>query len=165
MSGNSFGKLFTVTSFGKSRRHWLIVDGCPPGMELTEQDLQHDLTAANRVNRGIPPNGGRRMVRYSGVSMARRRAPDRFVDTEPDQRSGLCQDHGPVLSGHADYTYQQKYGFRDYRGGGRSSARNRDARSRRRHRQRYLRERCGVRIRGYLANSGRSCSISRTGTR
>jgi len=129
MSGNSFGKLFTVTSFGESHGPALgcIVDGCPPGLELTEADLQHDL---NRRKPGQSRFTTQRReddeVRIlSGVFEGRTTGtPIGLLIENTDQRS---KDYGKIKDqfrpAHADYTYFKKYGVRDYRGGGRASAR------------------------------------------
>jgi chorismate synthase len=161
VAGNTFGRIFTVTSFGESHGPALgcIVDGCPPGLALAEQDLQGDVER-----------------RRSGTSQftSQRREPDRvrilsgvfegrttgtpiglLVENE-DQRS---RDYDKIKDrfrpGHADYAYQQKYGFRDYRGGGRSSARETVMRvAAGAIARKYLSERVGVRISGYLAQLG-----------
>jgi chorismate synthase len=161
MSGNSFGKLFTVTSFGESHGPALgcIVDGCPPGMELDEQDLQHDL---DRRKPGKSRHTTQRREAdevqiLSGVFEGRTTGtPIGLLILNTDQRS---KDYSRILDrfrpGHADYTYQQKYGFRDYRGGGRSSARETAMRvAAGAIARKYLLQRCGVRIRGYLAQLG-----------
>ena len=129
MSGNSYGKLFTVTSFGESHGKALgcIVDGCPPGLELTEADLQHEL---DRRKPGKSRHTTQRRETdeveiLSGIFEGRTTGtPIGLLVHNIDQRS---KDYSKIMDrfrpGHADYTYQQKYGFRDYRGGGRSSAR------------------------------------------
>lgn len=129
MSGNTFGKLFTVTSFGESHGLGLgaIIDGCPPGIELTEADLQVDLdrrrpgtsryTTARREADEVKIMSGVFEGKTTGT-------PIGLMIENTDQRS---KDYGNIAQsfrpGHADYTYWQKYGLRDYRGGGRSSAR------------------------------------------
>lgn len=161
MSGNSFGKLFTVTSFGESHGPALgcIVDGCPPGMELCEQDLQRDL---DRRKPGKSRHTTQRREAdevqiLSGVFEGRTTGtPIGLLILNTDQRS---KDYSRILDrfrpGHADYTYQQKYGFRDYRGGGRSSARETAMRvAAGAIARKYLFEHCGMRIRGYLAQLG-----------
>ncbi len=161
MSGNSFGKLFTVTSFGESHGPALgcIVDGCPPGMELCEQDLQRDL---DRRKPGKSRHTTQRREAdevqiLSGVFEGRTTGtPIGLLILNTDQRS---KDYTRILDrfrpGHADYTYQQKYGFRDYRGGGRSSARETAMRvAAGAIARKYLFEHCGMRIRGYLAQLG-----------
>ena len=161
MSGNSFGKLFTVTSFGESHGPALgcIVDGCPPGMALCEQDLQRDL---DRRKPGKSRHTTQRREAdevqiLSGVFEGRTTGtPIGLLILNTDQRS---KDYSRILDrfrpGHADYTYQQKYGFRDYRGGGRSSARETAMRvAAGAIARKYLFEHCGMRIRGYLAQLG-----------
>ena len=129
MSGNSIGKLFTVTSFGESHGAALgcIVDGCPPGMLLTEEDLQRDLDRRKPgTSRFTTQRQEADQVRIlSGVFEGRTTGtPIGLLIENTDQRS---KDYGKIKDqfrpAHADYTYQQKYGIRDYRGGGRSSAR------------------------------------------
>jgi chorismate synthase len=129
MSGNSIGKLFTVTSFGESHGPAIgcIVDGCPPGLELSEADLQRDL---DRRKPGTSRHTTQRREAdevqiLSGVFEGRTTGtPIGLIIHNTDQRS---KDYSEIMDrfrpGHADYTYTQKYGFRDYRGGGRSSAR------------------------------------------
>jgi chorismate synthase len=161
MSGNTLGKLFTVTTFGESHGPALgcIVDGCPPGMELSEQDIQPDL---ERRRTGTSRHTSQRkesdQVRIlSGVFEGRTTGtPIGLLIENEDQRS---RDYDKIKDrfrpGHADYTYQQKYGFRDYRGGGRSSARETVMRvAAGAIARKYLRERLGVTIAGYLAQLG-----------
>jgi chorismate synthase len=161
MSGNSIGKLFTVTSFGESHGPALgcIVDGCPPGMTLTEADLQNDL---DRRKPGTSRHTTQRreadQVRIlSGVFEGKTTGtPIGLLIENTDQRS---KDYSKIADtfrpGHADYTYQQKYGFRDYRGGGRSSARETAMRvAAGGIAKKYLREQLGVEIRGYLSQLG-----------
>ncbi len=161
MSGNTFGKSFTVTSFGES--HGLaigcIVDGCPPGMALTEEDIQGDLdrrkpgTSRHTTQRREPDA----VQILSGVFEGKTTgAPIALVINNVDQRS---KDYSNILDrfrpGHADYTYYKKYGFRDYRGGGRSSARETAVRvAAGSIAKKYLLERCGVEVRGYLSQLG-----------
>lgn len=161
MSGNTFGKLFTVTTFGESHGPALgaIVDGCPPGLALSEADLQHDLdrrrpgTSRYTTQRREPDQ-----VRIlSGVFEGRTTGtPIGLLIENADQRS---RDYDKIKAsfrpGHADYTYQQKYGLRDYRGGGRSSARETAMRvAAGAIAKKYLAERYGVGIRGYVAQIG-----------
>jgi len=161
MSGNSFGKLFTVTGFGESHGPALgcIVDGCPPGLELSEQDLQRDL---DRRKPGTSRHTTQRreadQVRIlSGVFEGKTTGtPIGLLIENSDQRS---KDYGDIMDrfrpGHADYTYQQKYGFRDYRGGGRSSARETAMRvAAGGIAKKYLQSQYGIEIRGYLAQLG-----------
>lgn len=129
MSGNTFGKLFTVTTYGESHGLGLgaIIDGCPPGLSISEEDLQLDLdrrkpgqsrfTTARREDDEVTIMSGVFEGKTTGT-------PIGLMIKNKDQRS---QDYGNISEsfrpGHADYTYWQKYGIRDYRGGGRSSAR------------------------------------------
>ena len=161
MSGNSFGKLFTVTSFGES--HGLaigcIVDGCPPGLALTEADIQIDLDrrkpgqSRHTTQRREPDE----VQILSGVFEGKTTGtPIALIIHNTDQRS---KDYGDILDrfrpGHADYTYYKKYGFRDYRGGGRSSARETAMRvAAGAIAKKWLHERYGVVIRGYLSQLG-----------
>ncbi|MFO1372862.1 MAG: chorismate synthase [Candidatus Competibacteraceae bacterium] len=161
MSGNTFGKLFTVTTFGESHGPALgaVVDGCPPGLELVEADLQQDLDRrrpgkSRHTTQRREPDEVRIL---SGVFEGRTTGtPIGLLIQNVDQRS---KDYGEILDrfrpGHADYTYHQKYGIRDYRGGGRSSARETAMRvAAGAIARKYLRERYGVVIRGYLAQLG-----------
>ncbi len=161
MSGNTFGRLFTVTSFGESHGPALgcVVDGCPPGMALSESDLQADV---ERRRPGTSQFTSQRResdtVRIlSGVFEGRTTGtPIGLMVANEDQRS---RDYDKIKDrfrpGHADYTYQQKYGFRDYRGGGRSSARETVMRvAAGAIARKYLRERYQVVISGYLAQIG-----------
>ncbi len=161
MSGNTIGKLFTVTSFGESHGPAIgcIVDGCPPGLELSAEDLQRDL---DRRKPGTSRHTTQRreddvVEILSGVFEGRTTGtPIGLLIRNTDQRS---KDYSNILDrfrpGHADYTYNQKYGFRDYRGGGRSSARETAMRvAAGGVAKKYLRERYGIEIRGYLAQLG-----------
>ncbi|MDO9372292.1 MAG: chorismate synthase [Gammaproteobacteria bacterium] len=161
MSGNSFGKLFVVTTFGESHGPALgcIVDGCPPGMELSEADIQPDL---NRRKPGQSRHVSQRREEdqvqiLSGVFAGKTTgAPIGLLIHNTDQRSKDYTNIGQTFRpGHADYTYTQKYGFRDYHGGGRSSARETAMRvAAGAIAKKYLHERYGVVIRGYLAQLG-----------
>jgi len=161
MSGNSFGKLFTVTSFGESHGPAIggIVDGCPPGLELSEADIQTQLERRRPgKNRHTTQRREPDIVKIlSGVFEGKTTgAPIGLLIENTDQRS---KDYHDVMDrfrpGHADYTYQQKYGCRDYRGGGRSSARETAVRvAAGAIARKYLKERYGVEIRGYLAQLG-----------
>jgi chorismate synthase len=161
MSGNTFGRLFAVTTFGESHGPGLgcIVDGCPPGLPLDEEDIQRDVER-----------------RRSGKSrhVSQRREPDRVrimsgvfeglttgapiglvvenVDAKPKDYSKIAELFRP---GHADYTWARKYGLRDHRGGGRSSARETVMRvAAGAIARKYLAARHGVDIRGWLAQLG-----------
>ncbi|MCY3566068.1 MAG: chorismate synthase [Gammaproteobacteria bacterium] len=161
MSGNSIGKLFTVTSFGESHGPALgcIVDGCPPGMELCEADMQRDLdrrkpgqsryTTQRREDDKVKILSGVFEGRTTGT-------PIGLIIENIDQRS---RDYSNIKElyrpSHADYTYDRKYGFRDYRGGGRASARETAMRvAAGAIAKKYLAEQCGVGIRGYLSQLG-----------
>ncbi|MFA9420341.1 MAG: chorismate synthase [Gammaproteobacteria bacterium] len=161
MSGNSIGKLFVVTSFGESHGTAIgcIVDGCPPGLELSEADLQDDLdrrkpgtsrhTTQRREDDAVQILSGIFDGKTTGTPIC-------LQITNKDQRS---KDYNNIMNqfrpGHADYAYTQKYGFRDYRGGGRSSARETAMRvAAGGIAKKYLAEQCGIRIRGYLSQLG-----------
>jgi chorismate synthase len=161
MSGNTIGKLFCVTTFGESHGAAIgaIVDGCPPGMALVEADIQHDVERrrsgkSRHTSQRREPDAVRIL---SGVFEGRTTGtPIGLLIENVDQRS---KDYGNLMDrfrpGHADYTYQQKYGFRDYRGGGRSSARETAIRvAAGAIAKKWLRERHGVQIRGYVAQLG-----------
>jgi chorismate synthase len=161
MSGNSIGKLFIVTSFGESHGPAIgcIVDGCPPGMALTEADLQDDL---DRRKPGTSRHTTQRREAdevkiLSGVFEGKTTGTPIALQIEnTDQRS---KDYSNIAEtfrpGHADYTYQHKYGFRDYRGGGRSSARETAMRvAAGGIAKKYLKEQEGIEIRGYLSQLG-----------
>jgi chorismate synthase len=161
MSGNTFGHLFTVTTFGESHGPALgcIVDGCPPGLALAEEDIQRDVerrrsgTSKYTSQRREPD----RVKILSGVFEGRTTGtPIGLLVENEDQRS---YDYDKIKDrfrpGHADYTYQHKYGFRDYRGGGRSSARETVMRvAAGAIARKYLAERLGVTIHGYVAQIG-----------
>ncbi len=161
MSGNSFGKLFTVTSFGESHGPAIggIVDGCPPGMELAEADIQAQLERRRPgKSRHTTQRREPETVRIlSGVFEGKTTGtPIGLLIENTDQRS---KDYHEIMDrfrpGHADYTYHHKYGCRDYRGGGRSSARETAVRvAAGAIARKYLKERYGVEIRGYLAQLG-----------
>jgi chorismate synthase len=161
MAGNTFGKIFTVTTFGESHGIALggVIDGCPPGLSLSEDDLQHDLdrrkpgtsryTTARREDDEVQILSGVFEGKTTGTSIG-------LLIKNKDQRS---QDYSNIANrfrpGHADYTYQQKYGVRDYRGGGRSSARETAIRvAAGGVAKKYLKEVYGIEIYGYLAQLG-----------
>jgi chorismate synthase len=161
MSGNSFGKCFVTTSFGESHGPAIggIVDGCPPGLELSEADLQVDLDRRRpgQSRHTTQRRESDRVQILSGVFEGRTTGtPIALVIYNEDQRS---RDYAEIAAkfrpGHADYTYSYKYGFRDYRGGGRSSARETAVRvAAGGIAKKYLRERLGVRVQGYLSQLG-----------
>lgn len=161
MSGNTFGKIFTVTTFGESHGLALgaIVDGCPPGIALCEADLQIDL---DRRKPGTSRHTTQRreddVVKIlSGVFEGKTTGtPIGLVIENTDQRS---KDYSKIADqfrpGHADYTYLQKYGIRDYRGGGRSSARETAMRvAAGAIARKALRDLFGVTIQGHLSQLG-----------
>ncbi len=161
MSGNSIGKLFVVTSFGESHGAAIgaVVDGCPPGMALSESDLQPDLDRRKpgqskfTTQRKEPDE----VEILSGVFEGQTTGtPIGLLIRNQDQRS---KDYGNIKHqfrpGHADYTYQAKYGIRDYRGGGRSSARETAMRvAAGAIAKKYLNQQYGMEIRAYLHQMG-----------
>ncbi len=161
MSGNTFGTLFTVTSFGESHGAAIgcIVDGCPPGMALSVADIQPDLDRRKPgTSRHVTQRRESDTVEIlSGVFEGKTTGtPIALLIRNEDQRS---KDYGNIAEsfrpGHADYTYWQKYGIRDHRGGGRSSARETAARvAAGAIAKKWLSERFGVTVRGYLAQLG-----------
>lgn len=161
MSGNTFGKLFTVTTFGESHGLALgcIIDGCPPGLPLREEDIQIDLdrrkpgqsrfTTQRREDDAVKILSGVFEGKTTGT-------PIGLLIENTDQRS---KDYGNIKDqfrpAHADYTYMQKYGVRDYRGGGRSSARETAMRvAAGAIAKKYLKAVAGIEIRGYLSQLG-----------
>jgi chorismate synthase len=161
MSGNTIGRVFCVTTFGESHGPALgcIVDGCPPGLALSEADLQADVDRRRTgTSQFVSQRREADAVRIlSGVFEGRTTgAPIGILIENTDARS---RDYDKIKDrfrpGHADYTYQQKYGTRDYRGGGRSSARETVMRvAAGAIARKYLAERLGVRIFGYLSKIG-----------
>jgi chorismate synthase len=161
MSGNTFGKIFSVTGFGESHGAALgcIVDGCPPGLELSEADLQIDLDRRKpgQSRHTTQRREGDQVRILSGVFEGRTTGtPIGLLIENTDQRS---KDYSEIMDrfrpGHADYTYQQKYGFRDYRGGGRSSARETAMRvAAGAIAKKYLKNRYAIEIKGYLSQIG-----------
>jgi chorismate synthase len=161
MSGNSFGKLFTVTSFGESHGKAIgcIIDGCPPGIEICEEDLQIDLdrrkpgtsrfTTQRKEADEVKILSGVFEGQTTGTSIG-------LMIENTDQRS---KDYSNIVDtfrpSHADYTYTQKYGLRDYRGGGRSSARETAMRvAAGAIAKKYLKQKLGVEVKGYLSQLG-----------
>jgi len=161
MSGNSIGLVFSVTSFGESHGPGIgcIVDGCPPGMSLCAADIQFDLDRRKPgTSRHVTQRRESDTVEIlSGVFDGKTTGtPIALLIRNEDQRS---KDYGNIAEtfrpGHADYTYNQKYGFRDYRGGGRSSARETAVRvAAGAIAKKWLFEKYGTLIRGYLAQLG-----------
>ena len=162
MSGNTFGVLYCVTSFGESHgpAYGGVVDGCPPGLQLARQDIQKELdrrkpgssrhVTQRRESDAVEILSGVFEGRTTGTAIG-------FLVRNEDQRakdySAIAEKFRP---GHADYTYWQKYGIRDARGGGRASARETVVRvAAGAIAKKWLRERYGVLIRGYLAQLGR----------
>ncbi|AHE49642.1 MULTISPECIES: chorismate synthase [Aeromonas] len=161
MAGNSFGQLFRVTTFGESHGLALgaVVDGCPPGLEISEADLQIDLdrrkpgtsryTTQRREADEVKILAGVFEGRTTGTSIG-------LLIENTDQRS---KDYSEIKDlfrpGHADYTYHQKYGQRDYRGGGRSSARETAMRvAAGAIAKKYLKQMHGIEIVGFLSQLG-----------
>ena len=161
MSGNSFGRLFTVTTFGESHGPAMgcVVDGCPPGMQLTESDIQADLERRRpgKSRHTTQRKEADKVSILSGVFEGQTTGtPIGLLIENTDQRSRDYSDiKDKFRPGHADYTYQQKYGIRDYRGGGRSSARETTMRvAAGAIARKYLGERLDITIRGYLSQLG-----------
>lgn len=161
MSGNTFGLLFTVTSFGESHGPAIgcVVDGCPPGMEISAEDIQVELDRRKPgTSRHVTQRKESDTVEIlSGVFEGRTTGtPIALLIRNEDQRS---KDYGKIAEtfrpGHADYTYWQKYGVRDYRGGGRSSARETAVRvAAGAIAKKWLKEKFGIAIRGYMSQMG-----------
>ena len=161
MSGNTFGTLFTVTSFGESHGPAIgcVVDGCPPGLEISEAHIQAELdrrkpgTSRHVTQRREPDT----VEILSGVFEGKTTGtPIGLLIRNQDQRS---KDYGNIAEtfrpGHADYAYTQKYGFRDYRGGGRSSARETAVRvAAGAIARKWLNERFGITIQGWMSQLG-----------
>ncbi|MDY6994510.1 MAG: chorismate synthase [Pseudomonadota bacterium] len=161
MSGNTFGKIFTVTTFGESHGPAIggVVDGCPPGLELSEHDLQIDLdrrkpgtsrhTTQRRESDTVEILSGIFEGKTTGCAIG-------LLIRNQDQRSKDYQNiKDQFRPGHADYTYQKKYGIRDYRGGGRASARETAVRvAAGAIAKKYLKSRYNIEVRGYLAQLG-----------
>jgi len=162
MSGNSFGLLYCVTSFGESHgpAYGGVVDGCPPGLQLNAEDIQKELdrrkpgssrhVTQRRETDTVEILSGVYEGRTTGTAIG-------FLVRNEDQRS---KDYSAIAEkfrpGHADYTYWQKYGMRDARGGGRASARETVVRvAAGAIAKKWLRERYGVTVRGYLAQVGK----------
>ena len=161
MSGNTFGKLFTVTTFGESHGPGLgaIIDGCPPGLPICEEDLQRDLDRRKpgQSRYTTQRREGDEVEILSGVFEGKTTGtPIGLLIRNTDQRS---KDYGKIKDqfrpAHADYTYQQKYGLRDYRGGGRSSARETAMRvAAGAVAKKWLAHKWGISVRGYLQQIG-----------
>lgn len=161
MTANTIGKLFSVTSFGESHGPAIgcIVDGCPPGLALSVEDLQNDLerrrpgTSRHTTQRREADQVKILSGVFEGVTTG---TPIALMIENTDQRS---KDYSEIMDrfrpGHADYTYYKKYGLRDYRGGGRSSARETAMRvAAGGIAKKYLAEKFGTVIRGYMSQLG-----------
>jgi len=161
MSGNSFGKLFSVTSFGESHGPAIgcVIDGCPPGLEISTSEIQHELdrrkpgtsrhVTQRRESDSVEILSGVFEGKTTGTSIG-------LLIRNEDQRS---KDYSKIMDvfrpGHADYTYWQKYGIRDYRGGGRASARETAVRvAAGAIAKKWLNEKFAISIRGYLSQLG-----------
>ncbi|MEI7680773.1 MAG: chorismate synthase [Betaproteobacteria bacterium] len=161
MSGNTLGKLFCVTSFGESHGPAIgcVVDGCPPGLEISEADIQGDLDRRKPgTSRHVTQRREEDKVEIlSGVFEGKTTGtPIGLLIRNTDQRS---KDYSKIKDsfrpGHADYTYAQKYGIRDYRGGGRSSARETAVRvAAAAIAKKWLHEKYGIVVRGYMSQLG-----------
>ncbi len=161
MAGNTFGRIFTVTSFGESHGPAIgcVVDGCPPGLALSAEDIQKDLDRRKPgTSRHVTQRQeSDRVEILSGVFEGHTTgAPIALLIRNEDARS---RDYGNLIDtfrpGHADYTYWQKYGIRDHRGGGRASARETAVRvAAAAIARKWLREKYGVLIRGYVSQLG-----------
>ena len=161
MSGNSIGKLFTVTSFGESHGPAIgcIVDGCPPGLEISSTDLQHDLnrrkpgqsryTTQRREDDEINILSGVFEGKTTGSSIGM------IIENQDPKSKDYSKIKDLFRPSHADYTYHQKYGNRDYRGGGRSSARETALRvAAGGIAKKYLKQVAGIEIYGYVSQLG-----------
>ena len=160
MAGNTFGQMFTVTTFGESHGPAIgaVVDGCPPGMALSEADLQKDLDRRRpgqsryTTQRREPDQVRILSGVFEGTTTG---TPIGLVIDNVDQKSRDYSDIRDVYRpAHADYTYDAKYGFRDYRGGGRSSARETAMRVAAGAIARKYLAGAGIRIHGYLSAIG-----------
>lgn len=161
MSGNSFGKIFTLTTFGESHGPALggIIDGCPPGLAISEEDIQQALerrrTGQSRFTSQRKEQDKVKILSgvFNGVTTG---TPIGLLientDARPKDYEKIKDQFRP---GHADYSYQQKYGIRDYRGGGRASARETVIRvAAGAIAQKYLKEKFNIEVRGCLAQIG-----------
>ena len=161
MSGNSFGKLFSVTSFGESHGPAIgcVIDGCPPGLTISAADIQYELdrrkpgtsrhVTQRRESDTVEILSGVFEGKTTGTSIG-------LLIRNEDQRS---KDYSKIMDvfrpGHADYTYWQKYGIRDYRGGGRASARETAVRvAAGALAKKWLNEKFGIVVRGYMSQLG-----------
>lgn len=161
MAGDRYGQVFSVTTFGESHGPALgcVVDGCPPGLALTEADLQRDLDRrrpgrSRHVTQRKEPDEVKILSGvFEGVTTGT--AIGLLIENVDQRSRDYSKIKDKIRPGHADYTYQQKYGIRDYRGGGRASARETAMRvAAGAIARKYLAERVGIGIRGYLAQLG-----------
>ena len=161
MSGNSIGKLFTVTSFGESHGPAIgcVVDGCPPGIEISAADLQPDLnrrkpgqsryTTQRREDDEVTILSGVFEGKTTGASIGM------MIENQDQKSKDYTKIKDLFRPAHADYTYHQKYGDRDYRGGGRSSARETAMRvAAGAIAKKYLKQTAGIEIYGYVSQLG-----------
>jgi chorismate synthase len=161
MSGNSFGKIFSITTFGESHGDGVgaVIDGCPPGLILSEEDLQIDLdrrkpgmskyTTQRKETDKVKILSGVFEGRTTGTSIGL------YVKNEDCKSKDYKDIKDKFRPGHADYSYHYKYGVRDYRGGGRSSARETVARvAAGAIARKYLKEKLNIKIYGYISKVG-----------
>ncbi|MBC08793.1 MAG: chorismate synthase, partial [Gammaproteobacteria bacterium] len=161
MSGNSFGEMFKVSTFGESHGPALgcVIDGCPPGLEISVEEIQAELdrrkpgTSKFATQRKEPDSvkilSGVFEGRTTGTSIGL------VVENENQRSKDYSEIKDKYRPSHADYTYEKKYGFRDYRGGGRASARETVMRvAAGAFAKKYLAEKHDIRIIGYLAQMG-----------
>ena len=164
MSGNTFGKLFTVTSFGESHGPALgcVIDGCPPGLSLSEEDMQRDLdrrkpgksrfTTQRRENDAVKILSGVFEGKTTGTPIGL------LIENNDQRPKDYSKIQDKFRPAHADYSYWKKYGIRDYRGGGRASARETAMRvAAGAVAKKFLKEVCGTQIIGYLSQLGSIC--------
>ncbi len=161
MSGNTLGKLFCVSSFGESHGPAIgcVVDGCPPGLEITAEEIQQELDKRKPgTSRHVTQRRESDTVEIlSGVFEGKTTGtPIALLIRNEDQRS---KDYSKIMDtfrpGHADYVYWQKYGIRDYRGGGRASARETAVRvAAGAIAKKWLQKKYGIEIRGYMSQLG-----------
>ena len=164
MSGNTFGKLFTVTSFGESHGPALgcVIDGCPPGLSLSEEDMQRDLdrrkpgksrfTTQRRENDAVKILSGVFEGKTTGTPIGL------LIENNDQRPKDYSKIQDKFRPAHADYSYWKKYGIRDYRGGGRASARETAMRvAAGAVAKKFLKEVCGTQIIVYLSQLGSIC--------
>lgn len=161
MAGNTFGQLFRITSFGESHGGAVgcVVDGCPPGIEISEADIQHEMDRRKPGQSAIttPRKEEDKIHILSGIFEGKTTGtPILLIAYNKDMRP---EDYGKLVGnfrpGHADYTYEAKYGIRDYRGSGRASARETLARvAAGAIAKKYLKEKLGIEILSYVEQVG-----------